>query len=1086
MIQRGIQFIVFTLLVFSHSVLLSQNQDEKTGGAVLQARFVKAEFEQEAGALGFNVVHIYNPTAFPVKIKPELVVPVGWAVFSTAMNETTVPPNDSIFLPFRLRIPTQADSDKQHEIILNVFSETNTLLLRVKSYVKPVSFHNWRLVIPERRVYFYPRIKLAEFNVIIENNGNTHELIRLDVQPDFKVRIGSASDWETGQTYQLGPQQDTTLHFRVYYTSQQERIFDISKIQIIALTDESQDSKVVLIEKYIDTYDPFQLNYYLPHMIEAGFRMSNTRYEMTPFLNARGKHTFSRSSDFEYLFSNYNMSETNHFINNSTYRFIYHRKSLKAGLGSIGSTLGRNIYSQNAIMLSNVFTLNKYNTIELFGSQDFMDPISSIAAGYNYVKGKLDLQGSIGYNLNRLREVNTGSLLFRTSPIKIWWGHSVNAILYAIREDHYHSKPYAQQGVAWDINYFGRIGKKFTFQLINNYGSPDIPGSRMGLLKLAGNLKFMPFVKNNFFSSKYINISRTFYNYNYEGVKMRSFTLHDQYINLLFHSYKNKNNRWSVGPSVELYRSLTPLYSGVRETADYKVQKFKLEFFDELWHDLKLDIKAGIRNISYKGDIEVEEMKYDLNFVADYSRNGYGVRLRYDYGPMINSGLYQASSDVDYNGIQLSPYISKYYWKNRFNVRLFVNANYRFDLNYTYLNFIPKIEAFIYRDWYAVVGGNYTFNQRRTDEFDYSNSNYYLEFSIKKYWGKTEKVKNVKQLRRLKVILYKDENGNNIRDQYEKGVPYVKTRLTLITPLSEEEAGHFPVDITLLSNEKGIVTFKQIPKGIYDLTLNSLNNLKEYFYVDKQNKSIDLSRTKTVYIPFQKANKIEGKIVMTLSQYSKERGEQKDLSNIKITAYNKLGNSYSSFTAKDGGFIIFAPGENTYQVRMKNVFGSNYSILQNDIPVYISDTCDTEVIFDVVENSRKISFKKARPNVPDSVKYVPVKVKVLPGEIYENKNDRTVSNDSVPGFNLNLPAATEIPMTKGMLYVVVKETGIKTDAVSWMRILKENGLKTSLGFDAEKEVYYVFTRTFNKRQEALKELKRIELLGIKDAEILKF
>lgn len=1085
MIPRGIHFLVFVLLVFSHSVLLSQNQDEKTRGTTLEAHFVKEEFEQEAGVLGFNVIHISNLSTTPITIKPELVVPKGWAVFSTAIIETTIPPNDSIFIPFRIRIPTKADSDIKHEVLLNVFSETNTLLLQARSYVKPVSFHNWQLVIPQRRVYFYPRIKLAEFDVIIENNGNTREFVRLDMQPDFKVRIGSASDWKTGQSYELGPEQDTTIHFRVYYTNQQERIFDISRIQIIALTDNSQDSKVVLVEKYIDTYDPFQLNYSLPHMIEAGFRMSNTRNEVTPYLNARGKQIFNKTSDFEYLFSNYNIGETNHFVDYSTYRFIYSRKSLKAGVGSIGSTLGRNMYSQNAIMLSNVFTLNKYNTFEVFGSQDFMDPITSLAGGYNYSKGNLELQGSVGYNLNSLREVNTGSFMFRTSPINIWWGHSVNAILYALREEHYHAAPYTQQGIAWDINYFGRIGKKFTFQLVNNYGSPDIPGSRMGLLKIATNLKYKPFVKNNYFSARYINTSRTFYNYNYEGKKMRSFTLHDQYINVLYHSYKNKNNRWSLGPSIELYQSLSPLYSGVRDTADYRVQKFKLEFFDELWHDLKLNFKAGIRNISYVGNVVVEEMKYDLNLIADYNRNGYGVRVRYDYGPMINSGLYQAASDVDYNGVQLAPYVSKYYWKKRLNVRLFVNTTYRFDLNYTYLNIIPKVEAYIFRDWYAVVGGNYTFNQRKNNEFDYSNYNYYLEFSIKKYWGKSEKLRPEKKLRRLKVILFQDENGNSIKDQYEKGVPYVKTRITLISPLNAEEASRFPIDITLLSNEKGIVTFKQLPKGTYDLTLKSLNNLKEYFYVDKQNKSIDLSRTQTVYIPFQKANSIDGKIEIALNKFSNESGETRDLSNIKITAYNNLGNSYSSFTKKDGSFVIFAPGENTYQLRMKNVFGSSYSILQNDISVYVSDTTEILVIFDVVENSRKISFKKARPDIPDSVKFAPVKIKVLPGDIYENEDDRTANKDSIPAFDLN--QITEvIPMAKGTIYVIVKETEIQTDAVALMSILKENGLKTFLGFDAEKEIYYVFTNTFSKRSAAQKEMDRIELLGIKDGEILKF
>ncbi|MCF6170248.1 MAG: hypothetical protein L3J66_04630 [Bacteroidales bacterium] len=1087
MIQRAIRFLVIALLLFAHQVLFSQNQDGKTAGSALEAHFIKPEYTQEAGILGFNVIVVFNPSRVPVKIKPELVVPEGWAIFSTAITQTTVPPNDSVMIPFRIRIPGQADSDEKHELLLNVFSASNELLLQTKCLVQPVSYHSWQLVIPQRRVYFYPRLKLAEFDVIIENNGNTHELVRLDVQPDYKVKIGNGSDWETGQQYYLGPQQDTTLHFRVYYTNPQERLFDISKIQIIAITDNNQDEKTVLIEKYIDTYDPFHLNYYLPHMTEAGLRMSSTSYDVTPFFNARGKQLFSRKSSFDYYFSNYNVNESENFIANSIYRFIYNWNTMKIGVGAIGSTLGRNIYSQNAIMVSNIFKLSKTSDVEIFISQDFVDPISSVAGGYTFTKKDLRLYATVGYNRDRVRMVNTGSFLFRTSQIQLFKGHSVNAILYALREDHSFTKPYTLQGYAWDVNYYGRIGQKFTFQLINNFGSPDLPGSRMGLLKIGANMKFMPVNPKKYFTATYVNMSRDFYNYTFLGEKRRNVVLHDQYMNLLYHSDAKKKNRWFIGPSIELYQSLTPLYSNDSAYADYKVQKVKLEFYSYLWSHLKFDVKAGIRNISYSADyIEIAEQKYDLNFIADYNLNGYGIRLRYDYGPMINSGLYQAATEIDFNALSLAPYISKYYFKKRLNVRLFANMIYRFDLDYAYVNFIPKIETFLVRDWYAVLGGSYTYNQRKNEEFDYSHYNYYLEFSIKKYWGKTERTKRGKKLRRLKVVLFQDENGNGEQDPWENGVPYVKTRLTLITPVEEDEAAFFPVDITLLSNEKGIVFFKQIPRGVYDISLKSLNDLKEYFYVDKLNESISLSTNRTVYIPFQKASRIEGEISMRLNQYSQENGENMDLANIKITAYNKLGNSYSSFTAKDGSFVIFAPGENTYHLRMKNVFGNNYAILQNDISVAVSDTTETFVVFDVVEQNRKINFKKTLAEIPDSLRNKPLKIKVLPGKIYENEAARAALRDSVPEFDLNVYPVEEYPMTDGLFYVVVKKTEIKYDAVAYIRIVKENGLKSFLGFDAEKMTYYVFTMRTSKKSETQQEIKRVELLGIEDARILKF
>ncbi len=917
MTRRAIGFLVFALLLFFNQELLSQNKDRKAGGQSLEARFIKPEFSQEAGVLGFNVVHVFNHTNRPVRVRPDIVAPDGWAIFSTALIDTVIPPYDSIFIPFRIRIPTEANSDKKHEVVFNLFSPSHELLLQEVSHVQPISFHSWQVVIPKRRVYFYPRLKLAEFNVIIQNNGNTHELVTLDVVPDYKVRIGNASDWQPGQQYKLGPHSDTTLHFRVYYTNQQERLFDISKIQIIALTDNNMDEKTVLIEKYVDTYDPFTLNYYLPHMAEAGIRLSNTRYDFTPFVNTAGKQVFNQNSSFDYYYSNYNFNDTKNFIYNSVYRFIYNWKRMKIGVGAIGSTLGRNIYSRNAIMFSNTFNLTKNSTFEMFVSQDFMDPITSIAGGYVFAKKDLKLEANIGYTLDRLRKVNSGSFLFKTNQINLFKKHSFNAILYALREDYSFSKPYTLQGIAVDFNYYGNIGKKLRFKLIGNYGSPDLPGSRMGLIKYGASLWFMLTNAKKYFTSEYVNMSRSFYNYSFLGEKLRSVKLHDQYANLLYHSDVNKKYRWSVGPSVELYKSQNPLYSSDSATTDYEVQKYKLEIYAYLWTHLKLDIKAGIRNIYYKSYVEFTDQKYDVNLVVDFNKNGYGFRARYDYGPLVNNGLYQASTDVDYVGVSLAPYIARYYFKKRLNVRLFANLIYRFDLEYAYVNIIPKIETYITRDWYFVLGGSYTFNQLMNEESLYSNYNYYAEFSIKKYWGKTEKTREGKKLRRLKVVLFQDENGNGIQDNGEKGVPYVKTRLTLITPINENEAGYLPVDITLLSNDKGIVFFKQIPKGVYDITLKPMYDLQEYFYIDKLNESFNVVTSRTVYIPFQKASRIDGKIELILNQYTKELSQTLDLSKIKITAYNNLGNSYSAFTHKDGSFVIYAPGENTYLVRMK-------------------------------------------------------------------------------------------------------------------------------------------------------------------------
>ncbi len=94
------------------------------------------------------------------------------------------------------------------------------------------------------------------------------------------------------------------------------------------------------------------------------------------------------------------------------------------------------------------------------------------------------------------------------------------------------------------------------------------------------------------------------------------------------------------------------------------------------------------------------------------------------------------------------------------------------------------------------------------------------------------------------------------------------------------------------------------------------------------------------------------------------------------------------------------------------------------------------MVFNVVEQGRKISFKKARPAVPDSLRNVPLKIKVLPGDIYETKPDTVTAGDSIREFDLTQSYVEEQPMEDGMYYSVVKETESRPDAVALVVILK--------------------------------------------------
>lgn len=585
----------------------------------------------------------------------------------------------------------------------------------------------------------------------------------------------------------------------------------------------------------------------------------------------------------------------------------------------------------------------------------------------------------------------------------------------------------------------------------------------MGLLNFFFKAKYLADDRNKYYTARYVNVSRDYYHRNLEGEKSPNITLKDQYLNVIYNS--NKDNKWSFGPSVEFYQSLNPT-TNPDNKIEFNIQKYRLEYRTYIGRYLMLNPKSGLSYFHYIAPIDHRERNFDFHILADYSNSGYGVRLAYDYGPMVNTGLYQYALDAGNNGIIVSPYIIKPYLKGRLGVTLFANYTYRFDMENGSLNINPKIETYLFKNWYFVTGGTYNFTQQQYREQQISNSSYYVEFSIKKKWGNIDTYITKREVVRFKVQAFKDENSNGIKDKYEQGVPHIKIRIKLTNVADQKIIESFPYDFTLLTNEKGIVTFNDIPVGFYDILINQLSELKEYFFVSKSAERIEMLKASTYYIPFQKAEKIIGQVVVKRRKFTKASEQHVDVLNIKVTAYNKQGDSYSAFTNKEGKFVIFTPGNNTYYLRIENVFGKTFKILKNDIPVVLTDSTSDAVVFNVVELNRQIRPKRAKPAVPDSLKKSIQKIKVLPGDMYAKTGEKGVEKDAVPDFEIRTIPEVEQTMVPGKFYVVVGEVSSKKQALKYKKVMVEQGINAYVGITNKAKLFYVFTNHYQTRAEA--------------------
>ena len=142
------------------------------------------------------------------------------------------------------------------------------------------------------------------------------------------------------------------------------------------------------------------------------------------------------------------------------------------------------------------------------------------------------------------------------------------------------------------------------------------------------------------------------------------------------------------------------------------------------------------------------------------------------------------------------------------------------------------------------------------------------------------------------------------------------------------------------------------------------------------------------------------------------------------------------------------------------------------------DTTSTHVIFEIVEQNRKINFKKAKPSINGTDGPTLQKIKVLPDKIYDNSNRKAVNKDAVPDFKIPYMSLEVNDMIDGGYYIIADRIHNFTDAEKLIKILHELGVKSQLGGTGDSESYYVYLGVFNSKAEA-----RLKLINYKRAEI---
>jgi outer membrane protein OmpA-like peptidoglycan-associated protein len=243
---------------------------------------------------------------------------------------------------------------------------------------------------------------------------------------------------------------------------------------------------------------------------------------------------------------------------------------------------------------------------------------------------------------------------------------------------------------------------------------------------------------------------------------------------------------------------------------------------------------------------------------------------------------------------------------------------------------------------------------KETDE-KYKYSNMYFEFRVRKEFGFNQP--RFKYLT-ANVSFFKDLNGNGIRESDEPGVENVlvsidKDYQMADSILGSDRRGEFYA-MEFLSDLNGVVTYKNIPDGFYNIRFTPMGKNAGNFVTEYSNLRIHLDKSQTIEIPFQEKNKIFGQILMNRSKLS-NLGTI-DISNIKVTATDTKGKMYSTLTDKNGKFVIYVPNVEKYTVSINNIFREHFELEQNSFDVQLNGYKQFELTYIFTEKQRRINF----------------------------------------------------------------------------------------------------------------------------------
>ena len=926
----------------------------------LDLKFTRHSIEAVPGKTIFNVLKIINKSNQAQTFNLILTVPSGWSVVGSPNQELTISPIDSILVPVRVAIGENVRGDIGYSIIATVADIKGNPLKNEYSFVKIPRKTDLRVKFLTRIDYLDQQTGQSTFNIRVENKGNREEIVSFLIESDFNLGIGSARLNLYSADINIPPFTDSIVSYNVFHTKSEYDTKNLFKVHVTAKTIDTTYQGTVWfrnLENSLTNEIPSTKKYLVAEVFSKGLFASYSKPIYSALIN--GNILLKKNREFFYLYSNNNSTSEEDFYKTNRMWLGYKDKYLNITLGDINSSIESSLQGRGGIFAVkfNKFSVEFIGTKGVIYNQTNMGGLVKLYPFKNFglffggasnesiinnIDSKLGLVGL------KFRIFKDNNFIIQTSYNNIKFGKNPQSL-------------YSKESHGIKFNYNSRIGS-LTNSLSANFGERYYNSSYNGRREIYGTTMYN--FKNNSLLLLYFTDSRNHPgNYSISPDSAQSYTNYSKGV-INYGFYPVPRLYVYAGPGVDL--SSSDIFPAIKTGTDYFSTISQNLIFGFKYRGLTTGNSLSTQVILGRVDVPHYATVLWGNPIANTSKRpaffyqyfSFNLRMpKWGFQTIFSNGpksIYEQYSwfyaSRTSRMLKIMPYYNSFIFKR--NAELLMNVAYSNDLvsKSSFVNFTTQLYYYFPKEWTLRLLSVYSLQQRLTStETSERFQNIYFELSLRKEFGMQQPRQ---KFYNLDFLFFKDYNGDRIKNENEPGIKNVLINIQRIDEGLSEYSDF--VSGELLSDQLGRVSFQRIPAGTYQITYNTIGNEAGTFTKSDVELSLNLDKNSTLNIPFVEKNKVFGKIILSRSRLS-GLGKM-DVSNVRITATDSKGRTYTTLTDKNGEFVIFAPVTDQYNVNINNIFYENFDLRQNNFKVQFNGYKQFEVNFVFDEKIRRINF----------------------------------------------------------------------------------------------------------------------------------